>query len=83
MENKIKNLMMELYWHDCSKVLPKEEENPYILMTDGEKLFPVSYKKHDGFRFNGYLISPNGHFWCDIVQTTRGFFTKLKEKEFE
>lgn len=69
---------MELTWHNCKTCPPEEDENDFLIVTDGHDVFNATwdkllnryYQKYDG----GYFIplfpcALDEWWWADIVQT--------------
>lgn len=69
---------MELTWHNCKMCPPEEDENDFLIVTDGHDVFKATwdrsldryYKKYDG----GYYLPLSSctldeWWWADIFQT--------------
>ena len=58
---------MELTWHNCKTCPPKEEFNPWLLVTDGHNVDHYPYYKKYGFNINEDVL--HKYWWADLCQT--------------
>lgn len=80
-EKKLKNkFKMELTWHNCKNQPPKEDENDFLILTDGQEVFKGTWDKllnRYYAKYDGGFCLPLSSFeldkwwWADIVQTVR------------
>lgn len=73
----MKKFTMELVWHNCATCPPSEEHNDYLVITKGDKVYPVIYDKTDGWFYGRLEIRIQEEnlkhwWWADIVQTVQG-----------
>ena len=50
---------MELTWHSCETCPPEEDYNPYLLITDGDIVKEVVWRKDRGWYMYGkWYVAP-------------------------
>lgn len=71
---------MELVWHSCTDCPPEEDYNSCLYVTDGEEVFPATWKTDRNwhrFEKGGWYIevgvNSDGYWWADLIQTVNGF----------
>lgn len=75
-ENK-KKFAIPIVWHNCYDYPPKESWNEKLWVTDGERVFPVTYDKSSGWynqEEKTYLPFELiwKYWWADLEQTIKG-----------
>ena len=77
-ENK-KKFAMPLVWHNCKNYPPSESYNANLVITDGNRVFPIVWDNEFGFctiyANERRCVSPDKYeqlWWADLDQTVRG-----------
>lgn len=71
---------MELTWHNCKTCHPKEIKNDFLVATNGNEIFNMSWSQQSGYHIeqnDSYSIPLpevvwNDWWWADLYQTVRG-----------
>lgn len=78
-ENKKKKFTMSLVWHNCKNYPPSESYNANLVITDGNRVFPIVWDYEVGFcnicANERNCLSPKTYeqlWWADLDQTVRG-----------
>ena len=61
---------MSIKWRNCKTDTPSEDESK-LFLTDGEKIYAISYSKTEGF-FDDYVKRALPKSWLDKLWWTRG-----------
>ena len=70
---------MELTWHNCKTHPPKEESNNFLVITNGNEIFNMSWSQQSGYHIeqnDSYSIPLpvvvwEDWWWADMYQTVR------------